>query len=206
MRSSKLIFSSIAIALILALSPSQSQAKGDLGMTAAMGLPNGFTPSVGAPLPLMSRITVQIGASSSFNIMLSDAFQLDLGIGYLSITPEKGDAANTFSIGAGGKYFLDKGDVKPYINAGFSFTQIPTVTSGSSEISGSLVTFLAAFGAQAFINSSNSVALFVQMGFGYNTGVLKTDLTIPNTGTTSSSNSISSLTLGGSALGVTVYF
>mgnify|MGYP002713107048 FL=1 len=202
----KLIFSTIAIALILTLSPSQTQAKGDLGMTAAVGLPNGFTPSVGAPSTLISRITIQLGASSSFNIMLSDAFQLDLGIGYLSITPEKGDAANTFSLGAGGKYFLDKGDVRPYINAGLSFTQIPTVKSGTVETSGNLITFLAAFGAQAFINSSNSVALFVQMGFGYNTGTLKSDMTIPGAGTTSSSTSYSSINLGGSAIGATVYF
>lgn len=201
MRFSKLIFATLVASLFFALSPTQTQAKGNLGMTAAVGLPNGFTPSVGLPSNVYSRLTISLGASSSFNIMLSDAFQLDLGLGYLSITPEEGDAANTLSFGVGGKYFLDKGDVRPYINAALSYSQIPTISSVTSETSGNLITFIAAFGAQAFVNEANTIALFVQMGLGYNTGTL----TMEAAGM-SQDNTISSLNLGGSAIGATVYF
>jgi hypothetical protein len=201
MRFSKLFFLALVATLFLALTPTQTQAKGSLGMTAAAGMPNGFTPSVGLPSNVYSRLTISLAASSSFNIMLSDAFQLDLGLGYLSITPDGGDAANTLSFGVGGKYFLDQGDVRPYINVALSYSQIPTVESGSTKTSGNLLTFIGAFGAQAFINSSNTVALFVQMGIGYNTGTLTMD-----NGVMSSDNTVSSLNLGGSAIGATVYF
>lgn len=202
MRFSKLFFSLLAISLIAFMVPNQSSAKGKLGMSAAIGLPSGITPAVSLPTNTLGSLTISTAATSSFNILLSDNLQLDLGLGYLSVTPNEGDGVNTVSIGAGVKYFMGKGDVSPYITGGFSFTNLPTITSVGTERTGNMITFLAAYGAQAYLNSSNTVALFVQMGLGYNTGSITTDIT----GGSSTTTSISNLNLGGSAVGVTVYF
>lgn len=206
MRFSKLLFLILSLALLDAFTPTKVSAHGNLGMSAAVGLPNGVTPAVGLPSNAFNRITITTAASSSFNIRLNDALQLDLGLGYMSVSQGEGtDAQNTLSIGTAGKYFLKKGDVQPYLNLGFSFTQIPTIENTTSKISGNMVTILGAFGVQSFINQANSVALFVQMGFGYNMGSVETVNTVGNQNTTSSTD-FSTLNLGGSAIGLSIYF
>lgn len=133
-------------------------------------------------------------------------FQLDLGLGYLSVTPGEGaDAQSTLSIGAGGKYFLKRGDVQPYLNLGFSFTQIPTIENETSKVSGNMVTVLGAFGVQSFINQANTVAFFVQMGFGYNMGSVETVNSFGGQSSTTTSD-FKTLNLGGSAIGMIIYF
>ncbi|PKL79679.1 MAG: hypothetical protein CVV25_07355 [Ignavibacteriae bacterium HGW-Ignavibacteriae-4] len=206
MRFSKFLFLILSVALLATLTPTKVSAHGDLGMTAAIGLPNGVTPAVGLPSNAFNRITISTAASSSFNIRLSDMFQLDLGLGYMSVSQGEGtDAQNTLSFGAGGKYFLKRGDVQPYVNLGFSFTQIPTIENGTSKVSGNMITVLGAFGVQSFINQANTVALFVQMGFGYNMGSVETANTIAGQTTTSTSD-FSTMNLGGSAIGMSIYF
>src|SRR5690606_38326700 len=104
-----------------------------------------------------------------------------------------------------GNYFLKVGDIQPYLNLGFSYTQIPTVENTGSESSGNMVTILGAFGVQSFINDANSVALFVQMGFGYNIGTLETTTTV-GTQEISASTTFNVMNLGGSAVGMRIYF
>lgn len=206
MRFSKFLFLILSVALLATLTPTKVSAAGDLGMSAAIGLPNGVTPAVGLPANTLGRITISTAASSSFNIRLSDMFQLDLGLGYMSVSQGEGtDALNTISFGAGGKYFLKRGDVQPYVNLGFSFTQIPTVENATSKVSGNMVTVLGAFGVQSFINQANTVALFVQMGFGYNMGSVETVSTFGTQSTTMTSD-FSTMNLGGSAIGMSIYF
>lgn len=126
---------------------------------------------------------------------------MDIGFGYLSIAVDEADASNTMSIGISGKYFLTNGEVMPYITGGFSYTQVPTIETSNSTIEGNMLTVLGAFGVQAFMNNSKTIALFIQMGFGYNLG------TIDNTvGNTTMSNEQTNLNLGGSAIGATIYF
>ena len=89
----------------------------------------------------------------------------------------------------------------PYITGGFSYTQVPTIETSNSTIEGNMLTVLGAFGVQAFMNNSKTIALFIQMGLGYNMG------TIDNTvGNTTMSNEQTNLNLGGSAIGATIYF
>jgi hypothetical protein len=78
---------------------------------------------------------------------------------------------------------------------------IPSYESGSNEISGSLATFSGYFGAQGFINKSNTVALFIQIGFGFNSGTITTKM-----GDNESDNGLNILNLGGSAFGGSIYF
>lgn len=204
MRFSKVLFSILTVALLGTMAPTKAQSK--LGMSAAIGLPNGITPAVALPNNTMGRINIATAASSSFNIMLSDMFQLDLGLGYVSLTPGEGaDAQNTVSFAVGGNYFLKVGDIQPYLNLGFSYTQIPTIENTGSESSGNMVTILGAFGVQSFINDANSVALFVQMGFGYNIGTLETTTTV-GTQEISASTTFNVMNLGGSAVGMRIYF
>ena len=206
MRFSKLLFLILSVALLATITPSEAQAKGDLGMSAAIGLPNGVTPSVGLPANALGRITISTAASSSFNIRMGEMFQLDLGLGYLSVTPGEGaDAQSTLSIGAGGKYFLKRGDVQPYLNLGFSFTQIPTIENGTSKVSGNMVTILGAFGVQSFVNQANTIGFFVQMGFGYNMGSVETVNSFGGQSSTTTSD-FKTLNLGGSAIGMIIYF
>lgn len=210
MKTSKLFFLLLVVALTTAITPTEAHEKGDFGMTAAIGMPNGVTPSIGLPTNTTSRLSISATASSSFNIMLTNNIQLDLGLGYLSVDPGgDADPANTLSIMAGGKYFFNTGDVSPYLNLGISYTQIPTIESGgtgfTTEVSGNMMTVLAAFGAQAFITPTHNIALFVQMGIGYNMGTVDTETSSGGSSSTMSSE-VTNLNLGGSAVGVTVYF
>ncbi len=211
MKTSKLFFLLLAIALTTTIATTEAHEKGDFGMSAAIAMPNGVTPSTGLTTNTTSRLSISSTAASSFNIMLTNTLQLDLGLGYLSIDNgvEGSDPANTLSFMAGGKYFFNVSDVSPYVNLGLSYTQIPTIeTVGngfSTEVSGSMMTVLAAFGAQAFLNSTHNIAIFVQMGIGYNMGTVDTKSTVNGTSTTNS-NEMTNLNLGGSAVGLTVYF
>lgn len=206
MKTSKLFFLLLVVALTTAITPTEAHEEGNFGMTAAMGMPNGVTPSIGLPTNTTSRLSISATASSSFNIMLSNNLQLDVGLGYLSVDPGgDADPSTTLSFMAGGKYFFTTEHVSPYLNLGISYTQIPTIETTGSEITGNMMTVLAAFGAQAFINTNNTVAVFVQMGIGYNMGTVDTETTVGGSSTTMSSE-MTNLNLGGSAVGITVYF
>ena len=64
-----------------------------------------------------------------------------------------------------------------------------------------MTTVLAAIGAQSFIDNNNTVAVFIQMGLGYNMGSVTTE----GSGFSTTSDA-SSLNLGGSAVGFSVFF
>ena len=105
-KNSFLFVFSLLIFVSLSNNNANAQLKsGQIGMSAAIGMPSGITPTVSLPNNTLSRIVISSAATSSFNILVADNFQLDIGFGYLSIAVDEADASNTMSIGISGKYF-----------------------------------------------------------------------------------------------------
>lgn len=181
--------------------------EGDFGISASLALPSGITASAAIPTTVLSQLSLSYGASTNLSYVPTGNLELDLGLGVVSISysaPSGQTAAKSqtaISLMLGGKYFLSSKDVSPYLGAGFSYSSLPTITSGSTEVSGSLVTFIGFFGAQGFINASKNVALFAQIGFGVNSGSITTKVE-----GMSAKNGISTINLGGSAFGGSIYF
>jgi hypothetical protein len=187
--------------------------EGAWGLSAGVAMPSGVTLSAGIPTSSLSNVTFTYSFSSSFVYALNQSLQLEAGVGYLtagvSTDPlpngqKNPDNQNLFSVNVGGKYFLMTHDVMPYLFAGFSYTSLPSTKTVYNEISGSLISALAGFGAQSFINTSKTIALFIQFGVGFNKGTVTTKMTEGSTSSTDVSNT--NINFGGSAVGATIYF
>ncbi len=205
-----LLFAAFSIAFII--SPTQTQAEDghSFGFSAAIAMPSGLVPSAGIPTTAGTNINFTYGYSTNFLMMIGEQLQIEAGIGYVSVSTsidaagaKNPDPISTISFSAGGRYFLRTGDVQPYVGGGLSFTSLPSTTINSKEVSASLLSFIGFVGAQGFINTSRTVALFIQMGFGYNSA--SGNVTDPIT-FVQSEGSTSSFNFGGSAVGATVYF
>ena len=203
----RLMVSSIIILIALTLSSQAQMREGNWGISSGMAMPSGITTTAGLPTNVLSQLNISYSASSNFIYVVSPMMQLEAGLGYVSIgyTVPSGQTAassqSALSIMVGGKYFLRQSDVNPYLGVNFSFSQLPTITNGGNSIKGKLITAIGYFGAQGFINSAKTVALFVQFGLGYNTGTLTTTV-----GSNSFDNGINTFNLGGSAFGGMIYF
>lgn len=179
------------------------------GLSAAIAMPSGVTASAAIPTAFNANgvITFTNSFATSILFVASDNIQLDAGIGYVSVSTDNPDPTpdpdplTTISFSAGGRYFINIGNVMPYLGVGFSFTNFPTLKVGGGEIKGSLMTVLGFFGAQAFINDSKTLALFIQIGAGFNSVTSKTEA---NSMTSETKNS--SINFGGSAIGGSIYF
>ncbi|OGU13256.1 MAG: hypothetical protein A2X61_03700 [Ignavibacteria bacterium GWB2_35_12] len=194
------IIIAIIITLSLTLASNAQFGSGAWGLNAGIALPAGITQSVALPSGSLSNVTFAPTASANLVYLFSQSFALQFGVGYLSVgqTPQSGpspDAVTTLSFTAGGKYYLRHGDVMTYLGAGFSFTNLPKFTSGNDEVTNSLIMIFACFGAEGFLNSSKTLSVFIQMGFGYN--MLSYSAAMSNQNT---------LNLGGSAVGANIYF
>jgi hypothetical protein len=165
-------FSVIALITVISIKPLKAQFKdGAWGFSAGIAMPSGITTSAG--LPSLTSVAFTYGASTSLLYLVSQALQLELGLGIASqsFTVATGSAPNSqtsISFSFGGKYFLMTKDVMPYITAGFSYTGFPKTTVTGTDYTGSLVTFLAGFGAESFLNSTRTIGLFIQIGIGFN--------------------------------------
>lgn len=173
---------------------------GQMGMSAAIGMPSGLLPSVSSNGNAINDM-YSLDASTSLNLVLSDNFQLDLGLGFMSRSRNEEDAQNLLTFGLGGKYFLSNSEVSPYITGGFSYAQLPSSESEISSSEGSILSLLGAFGVQSFVNNSKTIALFIQIGISYN--MISTESTVMNQ---SSTTELNHLNLGASAIGATIYF
>lgn len=184
-------------------------ASNSFGLSAAIAMPSGVTASAAVPTAINNYgvITFTNSFATSILFVATENIQLDAGIGYVSVSTDNPDPQpdpdpfTTISFAAGGRYFFNVGNVMPYIGVGFSFTNLPTVKVGGGEIKGSLMTLLGFFGAQAFINDSRTIALFIQIGAGFNSVTSKTEA---NQMTAETKNS--SINFGGSAIGGSIYF
>lgn len=193
--SNKIIIAAI-ITLSLTLGANAQFGSGAWGLNAGIALPAGVTQSIGLPSGSLSNVTFTPGASANLVYLMSQSFALQFGIGFqnASTTVPSGqtapDALSTMSLTAGGRYYLNHGDVMTYLGAGFSYTNLPEIVS----VTGSLITIYGCFGAEGFLNSTKTVSIYIQMGVGYNMF------------SQSSDNGNNILNLGGSAVGANVYF
>lgn len=197
--SNKIIIA-VIITLSLTLGANAQFGHGSWGLNAGIALPAGVTQSVAVPGGSFTNVSFTPTASANLIYLLSQSFALQFGVGFLSTsqTPPTGtapDALTTISFTAGGKYFLSKGDVMPYLAAGFSYTNLPKFTSGTTEITSSLVMIYGCFGGEGFLNANKTVSVFIQMGLGYNMLSFSSLMNGQNT-----------LNFGGSAVGANVYF
>jgi hypothetical protein len=197
---SKGLLIAVIITLSLTLTSNAQFRQGAWGLNAGIALPAGITQSVAVPSGSLSNVVFTPTASANLVYLLSQSFALQFGVGFLSagVSPQEGpapDAVTTLSLTAGGKYYMGHGDVMTYLGAGFSYTNLPKITSGNDEITNSLIMIYGCFGAEGFLNSSKTVSVFIQMGLGYNMLSFSTQFSNQNT-----------LNLGGSAVGANIYF
>lgn len=188
------------ITLSLTLGANAQFKQGAWGLSAGIALPAGVTQSVAVPGGSFTNVSFSPTASANLVYLFSQSFALQFGVGFLSagVSPQSGpapDAVTTLSLTAGGKYYMSHGDVMPYLSAGFSYTNLPKITSGSTEVTNSLIMVYGCFGAEGFLNSSKTVSIFIQMGLGYN--MLSFSEMFSN---------LNTLNLGGSAVGANIYF
>jgi hypothetical protein len=195
------------ITLMLSISAKAQLNAGGCGLNAGIALPAGITQSTGMPNTSNLNITFTNTASANFIYVLSNSFQIQGGIGFLSTsyTVASGSAPpsqSIISITAGGKLYLSHHDVMPYLGLGFSYTNLPKVTiSQGMDLTGSLITVLPCFGVESFINQAKTVSMYIQMGIGFNSTSLKTTVS-----GNSSTSGTSMFNFGGSAAGVNIYF
>ncbi len=199
--------SALAILIMLfALTTNSNAAKeGDFGLHAGAALANGVNVTVGVPSGVLSEVAITTTSSAGFAYMLSKDFQLEFGFGFLSVTPLAGedadvDALSTISVMVGGKlFFEDQGPVRPYGGLNVSYSVLPTIESGTTETSSNFMSVGGVFGAMGFINESETVALFIQVGAAYNSfsSTFKNGEEMKSTA--------SSFNLGGSAIGGMIY-
>lgn len=197
---SKGIIMTVIITLILTLGANAQFKSGAWGLNAGIALPAGVTQSVAVPGGSFTYVSFTPTASANLVYLLSQSFALQFGVGFLSAgqTPPTGtapDAVTTISLTAGGKYYQSHGDVMTYLGAGFSYTILPKITSGNTEVTNSLIMIFGCFGAEGFLNANKSVSVFIQMGLGYNMLSFSEMFNNQNT-----------LNLGGSAVGANIYF
>ncbi len=198
-------FAIMALISTMFVIPANAQMlQGGCGLNAGIALPAGITQSAGVPNFSSLNITFTNSASANFIYVVSNNFQLNAGLGFLS-TSFSGNSApasqSLISIAVGGKLILSHHDVMPYIGLGFSYTNLPKVTQGTTDITGSLITLTPCFGVESFINQAKTVSMYIQMGIGYNSTSLKA-----TSGNFSSTSGTSMFNLGGSAAGVNIYF
>jgi len=213
MKKSTLLISRLCAIMLLAAAmnvPSYSQFRdGAFSLNAGMSMPSGLTLSAGIPSSTIVNVSYTYSFASSIGYVVMQNLQLEAGVSYVnaSFTVPSGNTAidnqTLFSLYLGGKFFLmPKEMVMPYIGAGFSFTSMPTVKTGNdSETSGKLTTVLGYFGAMSFINKERTIALFIQMGLGFNSGTVSSKYMGKTT-----DNGQTNITLGGSAFGGSIYF
>ncbi len=185
------------------------------GMGAAMALPSGVAASVvsssgnagGSAIGQAASFTYTGGSEVCYQINRNLQLDGGIGIGLVSFGVSTGTAADsrtTISIAAGGRYYTrTPSDVSPYLGAGLSYTIIPTITSGNSEVSGGVFMINACFGVEAML--AKHVAVFSQLGVGYNSGSISSKSTVGGSSTTVS-GSVNTLSLGGSAIGLHIYW
>ncbi len=106
--------------------------------------------------------TPSFAPRAQFLYTLSDQLQLDLGVGFQTISVDPPDeSATAFGINVGGKYFLS---TVPFVGVEFSYSSADDSYSENSETD----TFLmisALLGGQVMIE--NNLGVYGQVGFGY---------------------------------------
>lgn len=211
----QLLIPGILAALLIWCNPTESNAQfrnGAWGLSAAMSMPNGLVPGPGVsptitlPVNTGGQVAFNFVGTSGINYVAGDNLQLELGIGYLSVSADvpgdnDPDPLSSIAVALGGKYFLSNGPVMPYLGLNGSYAILPTTKFNTTEITGNVMSLIAYFGAMSFINDSKTLAIFLQMGLGYNSGTVTTE-----TNGSKSDASSGSFNLGGSAIGAAIYF
>lgn len=205
-----MLYAALSITIAIATpTPAHSQGNSTFGITASIGMPSGLVPAAGIPTAA-NTLSITYGMTTSILMLINEQLQIEAGIGYVSVSTsydkesiKEPDPLSAISFSAGCRYFLRKAEVQPYVGGGFSYTSLPSVTGfDMKEISVNLFSFIGFVGAQGFINKSQTVALFIQIGFGFNTftgGIPDPDTFQISKGT------FSTINFGGSAIGGTIY-
>lgn len=185
---------------------------GMMGFGASMALPSGITSSViyngggGAGPNALGQLGFAYTGGANFAYVLNNSMEIQAGLGYgsASFSVSAGTAPesqSTVSFMAGVRHLFNaQAETTPYVGANLSFTALPTIKqSSTSEISGSLLTFVACIGAQGYI--AKNVSCYAQMGLGYNSGSVKS-----KANNAEFTAGVSTLSLGGSCFGMCVYW
>ncbi len=206
------LFRSVSLALILFVCSSAALRaqghQGDMALGASVGLPSGIAASVmsntgtgsGSTIGLVN-LTVSGGSMFSYGLSSNLELQAGLGIGLISYSTSSSTqtappSRNLISIMVGVRdYLKNSSDVSPYVGGQLGYSMMPEV----NNVSGSMFMLDAFFGVQAHI--SKNVAMFTQIGLGYVSG----SVTL-KTGQTTNSASENTISLGGSAIGLNVYW
>lgn len=190
-------------------------ASGMMGFGASFALPGGTTASVVSNGAGSSTVLAQFGftytGGSHIAYLISQNLELQAGLGFgtVSFAVPTGSTAiesqSTMSVLLGGRLYMSPGaKASPYVNVGLSYTKAPTIKTSKLEVSANLIGVIAAVGAQGWL--SESVSAYVQMGLGYNSGTITSTGIGTDADKGSSSNSVNTLSLGGSAAGICVYW
>lgn len=206
------LFRSVSLALILFVCSSAALRaqghQGDMALGASVGLPSGIAASVlsntgstGGSAVGLVNLTVSGGSMFSYGLNSNLELQAGLGIGLISYSTTSSSqtappSRNLISIMVGVRdYLKNNSDVSPYVGAQLGYSMIPEV----NNISGSMFMLDAFFGVQAHI--SKNVAVFTQMGLGFVGGSVSL-----KTGQGTTTGSETTISLGGSAIGLNVYW